>query len=160
MKKASKLFYEKQIKAIESQIAMIEQKTTAEIVPVIATKSSNYDDVAGLFSFAFSLFILTLYWLFLQFSPASNAMWQEGFVLSFNLLSTLIVLIISYFVGNKVVLYLFGVKRLLLNQNRINKEVQANAKMAFQRFRVMNTKDSVGVLVYVSLFEPYGSCAS
>lgn len=153
MKKTSNLFTEKQIKKIEAQIANIEQSTAAEIVPVISSKSSNYDEVSGAFAFGFSLIMLSLYWFIVQMIPDPSGMWDDGFSISFNLLATLTVLLISYYFANKIIVYLFGIKRYLVDKDKMKAEVEANAQMAFQRFRVKHTKEAVGVLVYISLFE-------
>lgn len=149
---SSNILTETEIASIESLIADVEKKTSAELVPVIANVSGRYDRAEGLFAFAFSLVVFASIWCVFQgISPAKEG-WHVD-TLMLNLPVMLLVLIGSYILGTVLASRLPLLRFFLVSKKEMREEVERSAHESFQRFKTRNTINGTGVLIYISLYE-------
>jgi len=152
MKKSTTLFTQDEINTIETTIKDAEEKTSAEIVPVIASCSGRYDRAEDLFAFILALLSLTFVWLLFQGSIENNT-WNVTSELNLNLMLIVIILIVSFFIGIALASYFPLLRLPLISKNEMQEEVENSARETFQRLKIRRTKNANGVLIYVSLYE-------
>jgi putative membrane protein len=135
---------ETEIREIEKDIAQIELKTEAEIVPVIVRSSSAYYQsqvtlmliAAMIFILFWETFVPHLYWDY--WLPATV-------ILAAGLAFT-------FFVAPRLA-QIQGLRRLLTIRSEEMEQCWKRARLEFFENRLHHTDDSVGVLIYVSLLE-------
>ena len=81
MKRASQFFSDTDRQAIEAAVAAAEQRTSAEIIPVVATASGRYDRAEDLFGVIVALVALSVAWLGFQDIRAPSS-WAISIYLS------------------------------------------------------------------------------
>lgn len=150
MKKASKLFSEDDRKRIAQSVESAEGKTSAEIVPVVATSSGRYDrseDVVGLW---IGVIALVVVWVIFQDTKPGE--WgSTQLVISLPIVLGIVVggWLLGVFIANHVP----WLRRLFTPRKELREEVEQGARRSFFDSRVHHTAGSTGILVYVSLFE-------
>ena len=152
MKKATKLFTKDKINLIEATIQEAEKKTSAEIVPVIASSSGRYDRAEDMFAFLLSLLTLGLIWIGLQGSIESDA-WNITSEIKLNLIMVLTILIVTFFIGIALASHFPLLRLPLIAKTEMQEEVESRARETFQRLKIRGTKNANGLLIYVSLYE-------
>jgi putative membrane protein len=129
---------------IEKQIESLEQKTEAEIIPVIVRSSSNYLQAqvtlilmaALVFIVAWEMLVPHLYW---DYWPRAVGLMCIGLFFIFILAPRL---------------SRYGVlQRLLTVRSEELEQCWKRARIEFYENRLHHTADSVGVLIYISLLE-------
>jgi len=152
MQRASDLISASDRDRITEVIAQAEARTSAEIVPVIATASGRYDrgeDICGLWVGMATL--ATVWWLLPN--EVASGPWH---------VSSPPWLHLAYLLGAMVGGFLLGVvlagrtgplKLLFTSRVEVADEVRRRARTTFFDSRVHHTKDSTGLLIYVSLLE-------
>ncbi len=151
MHRASSFFTEQQQQAIEQAVADAESKTSAEIVPVLATASGRYDraeDLIGLWTGA--VFLAVTWFLF------RNAQMEADWGIAwgrYELPALLAALVLGFVVGVVAGTRIAWLRRLFTPQAQMREEVDLSAREAFVDWRVHRTGADTGVLVYISLFE-------
>lgn len=151
MKTASAYFTDDDKKRIVEAVSSAESVTSCEIVPVVATASGRYDRSEDIFGLIMSLILVSVYWFYFQL-PAVNE-WSIGTVAQPPLWPVL-VLIVAGFIAGAVLATVFPVLRLpFITKQEMEEEVERRAMETFKRQRIRATKDSNGVLVYISLYE-------
>jgi putative membrane protein len=138
--KASDLFTPEERKAVESAVAEAEAKTSAEIVPIVATSSGAYsraEDILGIWCGVLGLLALGLA------HPERQI----------DLLEGLLVFFLGLLLGSGVLARFAPLKRALTGRvDRRQKAVEA-AHRLFSAQRIGRTAGRTGVLLYLSLFE-------
>ena len=133
-------------------IAAAEAKTSAEIVPVIATASGRYDraeDVAGLWM---SLIALAVTWTFWPHKPHEHGSW--GDTPAWTHFAVLAMSVVGGFlVGAIFASRVAWLKRLFTPRTMMRDDVQSRARHVFFDSRIHHTQGRSGLLVYVSLLE-------
>ena len=155
MKKATTLFSQDEIQAIEATIADVEKTTSAEVVPVIASVSGRYDRAEDLFGFLLSLLTLGCTWGLLQSAlpPMDMGAWEGISLFNPTLAAALAILCTSFFVGMALASH-FPILRLpLIAKKEMQEEVERRARETFQRLKIRRTENATGILIYVSLYE-------
>ena len=152
MKKATKLFTKDKINLIEATIQEAEKKTSAEIVPVIASSSGRYDRAEDMFAFLLSLLTLGLTWVGLQGSIEIDA-WNITSEIKLNLIMVLTILIVTFFIGIALASHFPLLRLPLIAKTEMQEEVEIRARETFQRLKIRGTKNANGLLIYVSLYE-------
>jgi putative membrane protein len=133
--KASTLFSTKDRDTIEHAIIDAEKQTSGEIIPVIASVSGRYDRAEDIFGLIFSLICVS---------------WSS---FNFDLTSILLTILFSFIIG-VLLTHFFPFLRLpFIAKSETAEEVDRAAAAAFQQHRLRNTKDSTGILIYISLYE-------
>ena len=152
MKTASQYFGEAERREINDCVRVAEAQTSAEIVPVVATSSGNYDraeDIAGLWAAVTSVMLTNWFWP--QSAPEVGAWggvsWgQRTAVLG---LMTVVGFLCGVVIGSRW----RSLRRLLTPTRQLQDQVRAAAGIAFFDQRVHHTASSGGLLFYVSLEE-------
>ena len=138
MQRASKSFSDEQRKQIDRAVAEAEAKTSAEILPVVATASGRYDrpeDIVGLW---LAMIAVIAGWLLLP--PAENESGNWGAV-------------VACVVGATLASRIGWLRLLFTPKCQMRDEVMARASSVFFDSRVHHTAGATGLLVYVSLYE-------
>ncbi len=152
MNGASALFGESERRRIAEAVNAAEAKTSAEIVPVVATASGRYDraeDVVGLIVGLGAL--ITAWLLFQREVPGAGGWGGLGLALP---LPALVAIVIGGFIGGALLAARVAwLRRLFVPRGEMVSEVLDRASQVFHDRRVHHTAGSGGVLVYLSLFE-------
>lgn len=147
--KASTLFSAADHDTIKHAIVDSEKHTSGEIIPVIASASGRYDRAEDIFGLIFSLICVSIGWCLFHDNSSSTS-WSN---FSFGLTSILLTILLSFVLG-VLLTHFFPVLRLpFIPDSEIEAEVDRAAAAAFQQNRLRNTKDSTGILIYISLYE-------
>jgi putative membrane protein len=153
MKRASKYFTESERDQIAEAVRGAEERTSGEIVPVLATASGRYDRAEDLFGLTFSIVLLVLGWILFQEVRPVEGDWVSGQSLVLGLVPVLLIVFVGFSLGAALSTWIPALKLPFLSRREMEAEVERSAAEAFQRFRVRGTAASTGVLIYVSLFE-------
>lgn len=133
-----KRFNEEFKTSLYETIKDIENNSLVEVVSIIKAQSGKYRDV----SLWFGLAVLLVFYTFFMFAPID-------FYVSVIYLFT----ILSFFVGYFFLELVPSLKRKFINQKKLEKSAEIYARAIFQKGGIRFTKDKIGVLIYVSLFE-------
>ena len=151
MQRASRFFSESQRQAIEQAVASVETKTSAEIVPVLATASGRYDraeDIAGLWVAAL---FFSVTWLLFRNAPA-DADWGIAWG-RYELPALLAAMLVGFMAGAATATRVAWLRRLFTPRAQMRAEVNLRARQVFVDWRVHRTATGAGLLVYISLYE-------
>ncbi len=152
MKRASKLFTEEQKAQIDQAVQEAESKTSAEIVPAVATASGRYDrpeDIVGLWA---GLTAAAVVWVFLPRPTNDPGSWGDwsGWM---NLVILLGVMVAGFIIGAVIASNVGWLRRLFTSRRQMTEEVAARVQEAFATTGVYKTANATGLLIYVSLYE-------
>lgn len=130
---------------VEAAVQAVEQRTSAEIVPMIVGQSGVYREAhhrAGLLSAVVALTVLlTIETTWLPWGwHAANAVWLLG------------VTTLAYALGAWVGTWP-PVLRLFTSRERMHRKVQLRANLAFAQHGLAQTRERTGLLLLVSLLE-------
>ena len=152
MQRASKCFSDEQRKQIDRAVAEAEGKTSAEILPVVATASGRYDrpeDIVGLW---LAMIAVIAGWLLLP--PAETESGNWGGMPEWGRMLIAVAGAVVAFVAGATLASRIGWLRLLFTPKcQMRDEVAARASGVFFDSRVHHTAGATGLLVYVSLYE-------
>ncbi|MBL8820500.1 MAG: hypothetical protein JNL58_31040 [Planctomyces sp.] len=147
-------FSPEELHQINAAVLTAESTTSAEIVPVIASRSGNYDrveDLFGVFTGSVSACIAAYLW------PVMNISENSGYWgYSPSLLFTIRLLLAFYggFIFGAVVCSRFNsLLRLLAPDALMRAEVHQRAQSVFMDQRIHHTSRRSGILIYLSLAE-------
>ncbi|HZE95410.1 MAG TPA: hypothetical protein VE981_00125 [Planctomycetota bacterium] len=149
---ASQLFTAEDRKAISAAVAEAEKKTSAEIVPVVATTSDRYEraeDLIGLFT---AMTAVAATWTqFQRLKPPSG--WDGDPELVLHLPIVLAIFAAGWALGMLLAKSVPWVKRLAIPRKVMIARVLIAAHHSFDSLHVRSTSGATGVVIYVSLFE-------
>ncbi len=134
MKRFGENFKSKLSKTIKD----IENNSLVEIVAVVKAKSADYKDVS--LRIAFAGMALLFSWL--MFSDFEINVYYIYFI-------TIISFVVFYFLSELIKPF----QVLFISKKRMKRNVEIYARALFQKGGVRFTKDKIGVLFFVSLFE-------
>ncbi|TWT62428.1 TPM domain-containing protein [Rubinisphaera italica] len=152
MKRAQELFSPEDHQAITAAVVAAEQKTAAEIVPVVANDSGRYDraeDSAGLW-LGLIAFIIT--WAMYPTVPVEVGDWSGNHPVV-QLAAYVVVIVVGYILGASLATQIPGLRRLFTPAEQMSDECWKAARAIFFDKRVHHTADATGVLIYFSLYE-------
>lgn len=153
MKRAGELFSPEEKQRIEAAVAEAEERTAAEIVPVVATASGRYDRAEDLFGLVCAMTVLGIAWWLLQGVEAVQGEWTGRYQVALGFFPVA-VLVLATFVGGAVAAsYVPALRLPFIGRREMDEEVESAAAAAFQRLRLRRTSGACGLLVYVSLYE-------
>ena len=133
-------------------MAEAESKTSAEILPVVATASGRYDrseDIVGLWLAMIGLIVT---WVLLPTAHAESGSW-DGTPRWVGLLAMVVVAVAGFVLGAVIAGRVCWLRRLFTPRQQLRDEVAARARAVFFDGRVHHTAGATGLLVYVSLYE-------
>jgi putative membrane protein len=149
---ASKLFTEEDRKAVSAAVAEAEKKTSAEIVPVVATSSDRYERAEDLIGLGTAIVAVASTWTqFQKLRPSSD--WDGADELVFHLPYVLAVMVAGFLIGLFAAKAIPRLKRLAASRRAMAGRVLIAAHHAFDALHVRDTAGATGVVIYVSLFE-------
>lgn len=149
MNRATKVFGITERKLIAEAVAAAEAKTSAEIVPVVATQSGRYDRAEDAFGLLLGLGLFVGLWLALQ-GPRDTD-WGTGYMIEWW--HALLVIPAGFALGVMLASRIGALAMLFTPAAEAAHEVQRAARQAFYDQRVHHTAGSSGLLIYVSLLE-------
>jgi putative membrane protein len=156
MKRASERFSVEEKESVAKAVARAEGKTSAEIVPVVATASGRYDrpeDTVGLWV---GLAALVIVWSVLPARESDPGSWggSPAFLEGLALLASVLV---GFLAGATAASHIGWLRHLFTPRRQMLEEVGDRARQVFFDSRVHHTEGSTGLLLYVSLFERMAS---
>ncbi len=134
MRKFDEKFKTKLYQTIED----IENNSLVEVVAMIKANSGNYRDV----SFFTGAVVLFLAYTYFMFAPTI-----------FDVYLIYFMTIIAFVIGFALVEFIPPIKKVLSGKKRKEKNVEVYSRAIFQKGGMRHTKEKIGVLIYVSLFE-------
>ena len=152
MQRASERFSNEQRKQIDRAVAEAEGKTSAEILPVVATASGRYDrpeDIVGLW---LAMIAVIAGWLLLPPAETESGNWG-GIPEWGRLLIVVAGAVVAFVVGATLASRIGWLRLLFTPKRQMRDEVAARARGVFFDSRVHHTAGATGLLVYVSLYE-------
>ena len=152
MQRAADLFTEQDQKAIEAAVTAAEARTSAEIVPVVATVSGRYDRAEDLFGMVVALLALSIAWFALP-ELLQTSGWGPEDAPALGLPVILLIVAGGFVAGSVLASWLPAFRRPFISRREKRDEVERAAAEAFFRFRVRGTDSGTGVLIYISLYE-------
>lgn len=147
---ASQLFNEDDRKAISAAVAEAEKRTSAEIVPVVATSSDRYERAEDIIGLITALVAVAVTWT--QFQRLHTD-WEGEPELTLQLPFVLAVFGAGWALGLLLAKGIPALKRLALPRKVALGRVLIAAHHAFDSLHVRNTSGQEGVVIFVSLFE-------
>jgi putative membrane protein len=156
MKRASQRFTKEEKEKVGAAVAQAEAKTSAEIVPAVATDSGRYDrpeDTVGLW---FGIAALVVAWAALPPMEAEAGSWGgPPPVLEIVILAAAV--LAGFLLGAVLGARIGWLRHLFTPRRQMHEEVDRRARQIFFDNRVHRTKGATGILLYVSLFERMAS---
>ncbi len=154
MRRASKFFTEAERTRIEQSVAEAEKSTSGEIVPVVATASGDYDRAEDIFGLWLAFASLVVGWWLLLPSGGPGE-WSEGALrVSWVELLAGIVLAVAFFILGAGLAGRVGVlRRLFIPRGQMSREVERAAGRAFFEHGLRGTRQTTGIMIYLSLYE-------
>ena len=152
MRRAADFFSEDDRNRINQAVAQAESRTSAEIVPVVATSSGRYDRPEDIVGVWLGLIALTTVWLLLPKQSAEPGSWG-GLPAGLELAVLLAAVLIGFVAGAALASRTAWLRRLFTPTGQMHEEVFARAREAFFDNRVHHTAGGSGLLIYVSFFE-------
>lgn len=152
MQLASQQLTDKDRAAVAQAVATAEAKTSAEIVPVVATCSGHYEravDIAGLWLGLAAMVIVWATWPLAPPEPGSWGHWPE----SLEAVGLVVAVVLGFIVGAVIASRVGWLLRLFSPRAVLRRAVETGARRAFYDARVHHTQTRHGLLLYVSLLE-------
>jgi len=157
MKQASQQFTPEGRERINEAVREGESKTSAEIVPVVATASGRYDRAEDVFGLWMGLVAIVLVWVLFPAGGGAErtGIWGGGSPISpwWKLVAMLAAAVIVFVVGAVVAAKVGWLRRLFTPGAQMEEEVFTRARQAFFDSQIHHTAGATGLLVYVSLYE-------
>jgi len=147
---ASQLLSVDDRKAVSAAVAEAEKKTSAEIVPVVATSSDRYERAEDIVGLVTALVAVAATWT--QFQHVRTD-WEDAPELSLQLPFVLAIFGAGWAIGLLLAKGIPALKRLAIPRKVALGRVLIAAHHAFDSLHVRNTSGREGVVIFVSLFE-------
>lgn len=154
MLSAASRFSEADRKRINECVGAAESKTSAEIVPVVATTSGRYDraeDLVGLWSGIVLMILTAVFWPAPPVSMESGSWDKDPSLLQAGKL--IIAILVGFMLGVAAGSRIGSVRRMFTPAKQMREEVQQSARAIFFDKRIHHTESGSGLLIYISLFE-------
>lgn len=151
MKKATEFLTKEELATVEAAVVAAEQKTSVEIVPVIASDSGRYDRAEDLTGLWLGMLFMIALWIVWPVRHVESGDWGAGFPL--NYIAWIAALLSGFVAGVFLCSRTPLLRRLMTPRSELAAEVQRRAREVFFDQRIHHTSGATGVLIYVSLFE-------
>jgi len=152
MQPASKRFTEDDKRRINEAVGRAELKTSAEIVPVVATASGRYDRPEDIVGVWFGLAGMIAAWYLVPSGEGAPGSWG-GFPSWAKLLCLAAAVVVGFLAGATLATHVGWLRRLFTPRSQMRDEVAARAREMFFDGRVHHTAGATGVMMYISLYE-------
>ena len=154
MLSAAGCFSDADRRRINQCIGAAESKSSAEIVPVVATSSGRYDraeDLVGLWCGVVLMILTAIFWPAPAVSMESGSWDKDPSLLQAGKL--IIAMLVGFMLGVAAGSRIGSVRRVFSPAKQMREEVQQAARAIFFDKRIHHTESGSGLLIYVSLFE-------
>lgn len=151
-RRASTFLTAEQRRRVEAAIADAEQRTSAEMIVAIASRSGPYEraeDTAGLL-FA-TLGVAAAWLLWQRLAPPGE--WESEPGVAVGLAPILAAFLLWWLIGAALATRFPALAAPFITRHRREAEVRRRGFEAFHLFRVARTAERTGLLIYVSLYE-------
>lgn len=138
--------------AVNRAVQQAEQRTCAEIIPVVASSSGRYDrseDIVGLW---LAVMCVSLVWKFYPAVQDADHSWATPSPV-WELAAYVAAIVVGFVAGAITASRVSGLRHLFTPKAQMRDEVGMRARAVFFDQRVHHTAGSSGVLLYVSLLE-------
>ena len=152
-RRASDLFTEDDKKAIALAVATAEDRTSGEIIPVVATSSGGYERAEGVVGLIAGLIALSVSWLVFQDVSQPAGSWGNDATIAFGLIPILVITAAGFVAGSLLSRRLALLREPFVSRKDMTQQVERSAADAYQRFRVSRTAESTGIVLYISVNE-------
>ena len=140
------------MKKIGSAVERAESKTSGEIATAMIKESYNY----AIYELMFAVIIGFLYFVIMMFFAGNIEQLLQGkfwdysvnYLIMFYGFSIFIIITIFYFIGN-----ISSIDRLIVPKKIRQQKVQERAIRYFMESGVYNTKDRIGILIFISIVD-------
>jgi len=159
MKRASTFFSDGDRAAIEAAVAGAEKRTSAEIIPVVATASGRYDRAEDVFGIVVAIAALCAVWFAFSGGSIADGWLAGGAPASagggpaFGLAGAIAAIVVGFALGAALATRFPALCTPFASKTEMREEVERAANEAFFAFRVRSTADATGILLYISLYE-------
>ena len=156
MHNASKALSEADIREVNHAIDAAAGKTSAKIVPVVATCSGRYDraeDMVGLWAAALGL---ALTWALLSRAPIGQEFAHAGKISAVALLPVLGVVVLGFGAGAVLAMKIGWLRRLFVPRGKVDETITSRAKQILGDYYLLGQKETRAAglfVIYVSLYE-------
>jgi putative membrane protein len=154
MLSAARCFSEADRKRINECVGAAESKTSAEIVPIVATSSGRYDraeDLVGLWCGVVLMILTAVFWPAPAVSMESGSWDKDPTLLQAG--KSIIAMLVGFMLGVAAGSRISSIRRMLTPSKQMREEVQQSARAIFFDKRIHHTDSGSGLMIYVSLFE-------
>lgn len=154
MLSASSCFSDADRKRINECVGAAEARTSAEIVPMVATSSGRYDraeDLVGLWMGIVLMILTAVFWPAPTVSMESGSWDKDPSLLQAGKL--IVAMLVGFLLGVAAGSRIGSVRRMFTPAKQMQEEVQQSARTIFFDKRIHHTASGSGLLIYVSLFE-------
>jgi len=154
MLSAASCFSDADRKRINECVGAAELKTSAEIVPVVATSSGRYDraeDLVGLLLGIVLMILTAILWPTPPISMESGSWDKDPSLLQAGKL--IVAMVVGFMLGVAAGSRISAVRRLFTPSRQMREEVQQSAQAIFFDKRIHHTASGSGLMIYLSLFE-------
>ena len=151
---AAKCFSEADRTRINTCVGVAESKTSAELVPVVATSSGRYDraeDLVGLWCGIVLMILTAIVWPAPTVSMESGSWDKDPSLLQAGKL--IVAMLMGFMLGVAAGSRISSVRRMFTPAKHMREEVHQAASALFFDKRIHHTETGSGLLMYVSLFE-------
>lgn len=152
MRQASERFSEEARRAITQAVADAEASTSAEIVPVVATRSGRYDRAEDTAGVLLGLLLLAGVWCAFQGVDPEGGEWGLS-AARFELPAMIAAFLLGFVLGAVAAARFSGMGRLFTPRAEMAQEVAERARAVFFDQRVHHTASRGGILLFLSLHE-------
>lgn len=149
---AENFLSQEQVKQVEEAVAAAERRTSAEFLCAVATESGNYDRAESIVGLAFGLLGLVL----VRMVDTGLFGWEIGSWSGTRQLSTgwmALGVVLGFALGTWLAERFQGLRHPFISEAHQEHEVERSAAYVFSLHRLGHTRQRVGVLLYISLFE-------
>jgi putative membrane protein len=137
-------FSQADLERIKKAVRDAESKISGEIVPVFVEKSGFYSIATYRAALLGAALVFLLIIIFDRYVP-TLAVYDPVYIFT--------LVMMGGFVGALKAHFIVPVKRLMLNQNHMDKATRQRAETAFLEEEVFNTRQRTGILIFISFFE-------
>jgi len=152
MQRASQVFTPQDRERINQAVQQAERKTSAEIVPVVASVSGRYDRPEDMVGLWLAMAAIVVVWFAFPAGQNEHGSWEAASP-HWKLVAMLGAAVLAFVAGAAMATYMGPLRRLFTPRNQMVDEVAARARGLFYSQAVHHTAGQTGVLIYVSLYE-------
>ena len=141
-------------KRIDEAVVAAEQRTAAEIVPLLTDASGRYDRAEDTFGLLLAMAAVAALWVGLQ-GVDPDAAWATASqpAIRYDLRHVLLTIAVASAIGAAIASRVWWIRHLLTPRGELQRCVEDGAMRAFALRGLGRTTGATGVLIYVSLFE-------